>query len=239
LLQLVAERIKHNFVITALFKNWPIFLIVRTSDQRHGLQASKDIQMNIASSLLRSMALATALTVAAGTVWAAGSGSGGGSAPPTPAAPASPKVLKCKKGFVVKTTRVNGVRKKRCVKLVAGVLPDAELYGQGYALAKDGEYDWALDVLATVQNQSDADVLNMQGYSHRKAGRLDVAITYYRRALDINPDFVRAREYLGEGYVAAGRVDLAQAELDQIKARCGVTCEEYSELSKVISAAAN
>jgi tetratricopeptide (TPR) repeat protein len=192
--------------------------------------------MTLSKSLLRTLVMASALALSVGPALAASSG--GGSTPSNPPAnPTSPKKLKCKTGYVVKTVTVNGVKKKRCVKLVSGVLPDAELYDQGYALAKEGAYDWALDVLATVQNQQDPDVLNMQGYSHRKAGRLDVAISYYSKALAINPDFVRAREYLGEGYVAAGRVDLAEAELSHIKARCGVTCEEYVELSKVISAA--
>lgn len=199
--------------------------------------------MTPSKSMLRTLLVASVFSLAIGPAFAAGSGGsspGGGSPPSNPQKPASPKKLKCKKGYVVKLLKNSkGVKYRKCVKLVVGVLPDSELYDQGYALAKEGEYDWALDVLATVQNQDNADVLNMQGYSHRKAGRLDVAITYYSKALAINPDFVRAREYLGEGYVAAGRVDLALVELNQIKARCGVSCEEYIDLSKVISAAQN
>jgi tetratricopeptide (TPR) repeat protein len=81
--------------------------------------------------------------------------------------------------------------------------------------------------------------LNYTGYSHRKAGRLETGITYYRKALAINPDFVLAREYLGEGYVAAGRIDLAKVELAEIGKRCGVACEEYKDLSKAIETAVN
>jgi tetratricopeptide (TPR) repeat protein len=80
-------------------------------------------------------------------------------------------------------------------------------------------------------------VLNYTGYSHRKAGRLDIGITYYRKALAINPNFVLAREYLGEGYVAAGRIDLARAELSEIATRCGTSCEEYADLARAIDAA--
>ncbi|MGH8497555.1 MAG: hypothetical protein ACREEM_10475 [Blastocatellia bacterium] len=48
-----------------------------------------------------------------------------------------------------------------------------------------------------------------------------------------------AREYLGEGYVAAGHIDLAKIELSEIEKRCGITCEEYKDLSKAIATASN
>ena len=149
--------------------------------------------------------------------------------------PAPEPVLKCKKGEVLK--KVGNV--KKCVKVESGILPDEDLYQQGRLLAKAGQYDWALQVLAVIQNQNDPRVLNYTGYSHRKAGRLEIGITYYRKALAINPDFVLAREYLGEGYVAAGRIDLAKAELDEIARLCGTTCEEYKDLSEAIAIAVN
>ena len=102
-------------------------------------------------------------------------------------------------------------------------------------LAKAGEYEWALQVLAAIQNQNDPRVLNYTGYSNRKAGRLEIGITYYRKALAIDPNFVLAREYLGEGYVAAGRIDLAKLELNEIKNRAGTGSEEYQDLSKAIA----
>jgi tetratricopeptide (TPR) repeat protein len=99
---------------------------------------------------------------------------------------------------------------------------------QGRVLAKAGQYEWALQVLAAIQNQNDPRVLNYTGYSNRKAGRLEIGITYYHKALAIDPNFVLAREYLGEGYVAAGRVDLAQIQLSEIKNRAGGACETAS-----------
>jgi tetratricopeptide (TPR) repeat protein len=138
-----------------------------------------------------------------------------------------------------KTGEVWDAKKKQCVKAASGVLPDEELYQQGRALAKAGHYEWALTVLAAISNQNDPRVLNYTGYSHRKAGRLETGISYYRKALAINPDFVLAREYLGEGYVAAGRIDLARVELAEIGNRCGATCEEYKDLSAAIATAVN
>lgn len=140
-------------------------------------------------------------------------------------------VKTCKKGEVLK--KVGNV--KKCVKVESGILPDEDLYQQGRALAKAGQYDWALQVLAAIQNQNDPRVLNYTGYSNRKAGRLEIGITYYRKALAIDPNFVLAREYLGEGYVAAGRVDLARLELNEIRNRAGAGSEEYQDLSKAIT----
>lgn len=167
-----------------------------------------------------------AMFAISGTALAAG---GGGTTTTSPAE------LKCKQGEVVKEIVKDGKKKKICVKASSGILPDEELYQQGRALAKQGHYDWALEVLALVQNQNDPRVLNYEGYSNRKAGRLEIGIGYYRKALAINPNFVLAREYLGEGYVAAGRGDLAKAELAEIEKRCGTQCEEYKDLSAAIA----
>jgi tetratricopeptide (TPR) repeat protein len=165
--------------------------------------------------------------LAAGVVPALAAGSGASGSGAT-----NPKKV-CKKPQVLK--KIDG--KMKCVKPVAGILPDDQLYDQGRLLAKSGEYDWALEVLAAIQNQNDPRVLNYTGYSNRKAGRLELGISYYHKALAIDPNFVLAREYLGEGYVAAGRVDLAQLQLAEIKTRCGESCEEYKDLSKAISSA--
>ena len=148
---------------------------------------------------------------------------------------ATNEVKKCKKGEILK--KVGNV--KKCVKVKSGILPDEDLYQQGRTLAKAGEYEWALQVLAAIENQNDPRVLNYTGYSNRKAGRLEIGITYYRKALAIDPNFVLAREYLGEGYVAAGRIDLAQVELGEIKARAGTGSEEYRDLAKAIATASN
>ena len=155
-----------------------------------------------------------------------GSGGGGGG---------TKAQLQCKKGEVVKKVKKFGVYVKKCVAVETGILPDEDLYLQGYQLAKSGEYDWALQVFAAVKNQNDPRVLNMTGYSNRKAGRLEIGITYYQKALAIDPNFVLAREYLGEGYVVAGRIDLAQIQLSEIKNRAGADSEEYKDLSKAIT----
>ena len=180
--------------------------------------------------------LAASLALLPATSIAASSGGGGGSSNsmPTP----SPKNMKCKKGEVVRTVTMNGMKKKKCVKATAGIIPADEMYEQGNALALGGDYDWALEVLA-LADQNDPRVLNMQGYSHRKSGRLDVAVSYYKQALAMNPNSGRAREYLGVVLRRAARYSSGKAQLAEIGKRCGMTCEEYMDLSKAISAASN
>jgi len=195
--------------------------------------------------LIRTGIFALALGASAGLAFAAGSGgsndggnngSGGGTSTPFQN---SPDKLHCKSGQIVKHKTVNGTKKYYCANAQQGALPDDELFEQASALAKAGYYDWALDLFNLMQDKNNPDALNMMGYSHRKAGRMDVAVSYYRKALGINPNLVQAREYLGEGYVAAGRVDLARLELGEIKQRCGMSCDQYIDLKKVIETASN
>jgi tetratricopeptide (TPR) repeat protein len=159
-----------------------------------------------------------------------GSSSGGGSSN-SGSGGKSTSAQKCKSGYVWKKSA------KKCVAVQSGILPDSELYEEGRLLAKEGHYDWAIAVLSAIQRKDDPDVLNYLGYSNRKAGRIELGLTYYQKALAIDPDFVLAREYLGEGYVAAGKFDLARQQLHEIGKRCGTNCEEYMELAEVIEGA--
>jgi tetratricopeptide (TPR) repeat protein len=177
------------------------------------------------------IALAAPALAAGGGGDGGSGGSGGSSGASGGGGNASPSTKGCKSG------EVWNKKTKKCVKAQSGILPDEELYQQGRALAKEARYDWAIEVLSTIQDQQDPRVLNYLGYSNRKAGRLDIGITYYSKALAIDPNFNLAREYLGEGYLAAGRVDLAMNQLSQIARSCGTGCEEYRELNAAISAA--
>ena len=123
-------------------------------------------------------------------------------------------------------------QEKKCVKTSS--LDDGALYKQGRALALAGHYDSALDTLTAIRNQQDAMVLTMIGYSKRKLGHTDEGIAIYHQALAIDPNNVNTHEYLGEGYVAAGRVDLAKLELVKLQSLCGTGCEQYEDLNKVL-----
>jgi tetratricopeptide (TPR) repeat protein len=150
---------------------------------------------------------------------------------PTVKAP-SAKKQKCKRGETVKVDKKKGQYKYSCTKLKADVSPDSELYQQARLLADEGEYEWALDHLRTIRVQNNAEVLNYTGYANRKAGRLETGIGYYQQALALNPDYVQAREYLGEAYVLAGFNDLALQQLQEIENRSGTSSEAYVALKK-------
>ena len=175
-----------------------------------------------------------AATLTTGTALAAGSATTPSPPPARAAAPKDAMSTTCHKGFELKAM-ADG--KHKCVKVKAELPADQELYAKGYKLAKAGDYEQAIAVLSSVQNHDNPDVLNMLGYSNRKAGRIELGISYYAEALALRPDFVLAREYLGEGYVAAGKVDLAKVQLAEIQKICGTDCAEFKDLSKVINSA--
>jgi Flp pilus assembly protein TadD len=113
---------------------------------------------------------------------------------------------------------------------------DQQLYDQGHDQAMAGQYQQALATFGAISNQDDPMVLTMTGYAERKLGHVDVATALYFKALAVDPNNVDTHEYLGEGYVASGRLDLAKAELATVQDLCGnTTCEQYEDLSDAIA----
>jgi len=123
---------------------------------------------------------------------------------------------------------------KKCVTLKSENLNDEERYAQAFKLAKSGKYAQSLSILKTIKNRKDPKVLTYMGYNNRKLGNTKTGVKYYKQALAIDPNYVQAREYLGEGYVAVGQMKLAKQQLAEIKKRCGTSCEEYKDLAATI-----
>ncbi len=177
-------------------------------------------------SRLRLLALGAATTaalilavpaLAASTGGSGGGSSGGGS------------TTTCKAGMV--WNKAKGI----CEKAQSGLFDDRTLYEQGRALALAGDHEGALTLFAAIRDREDAEVLTMIGYATRKSGAVEEGIGYYHRALALEPDNVNTREYLGEGYVALGRLDLAQLELDRIETICGTGCDQYLDLAAAMA----
>lgn len=126
--------------------------------------------------------------------------------------------------------------KKVCADAQEGSLDDESLYEAGRLLAKAGRYDEAITTLNYVSNPRDKRVLNYLGYAYRKSGQIDVGLTYYKQALEIDPNYTLVREYLGEALIQMGDISGAKGQLLEIKARCGGDCPEYVELAKQLSA---
>jgi tetratricopeptide (TPR) repeat protein len=135
----------------------------------------------------------------------------------------------CKKGLVW------SVKKNKCVQKNAG-LDQESIYLAGRDLAQSGRYEEAIDVLSIGADRGDKRILNYLGYSHRKAGRIDVGLTFYRQALDIDPQYTLVREYLGEALLQKGDLKGALDQLAEIRRLCqGRGCGEYQELSGQIA----
>ena len=190
----------------------------------------------ILHSLVKAGALAAALAVAGALspVLAAGDSPSPADTPIVCKKPLVPNAGKSACIPCAKGTKYDE-EKKICVTTNASLLDDSQLYEQGRTLALAGYYQDALDTFDAIADKNDAMVLTMIGYSKRKLGFTDEGIAIYHRALTIDPNNVNTHEYLGEGYLAAGRVDLAELELDKLEKLCGIECDQYRDLSKALA----
>src|SRR5215207_4959634 len=159
-----------------------------------------------------------------------GSGGGGNS---SGGSSAREDLTTCSKGFVWSTKR------RRCLRTQGGVLPDAELTEYAYALAKADRFAEAIGVLDLLSNPRTVRALNYRGYATRKLGRTEEGIGYYLQSVAMDPSYAQVREYLGEAYVAQGKMTEAKEQLRTIEKICGTTCEEYQDLANLIEGRAS
>ncbi|MBP0579142.1 tetratricopeptide repeat protein [Labrys sp. LIt4] len=96
-------------------------------------------------------------------------------------------------------------------------------------------YTGALEELrGLAEDTQQADVYNLLGFTLRKTGDYQTALTYYTKALELQPGHKAAREYLGELYVETGDVDKAKVQLSELGKLCPQGCEELEDLQKAI-----
>jgi tetratricopeptide (TPR) repeat protein len=171
------------------------------------------------TSLVTTMFLAGALSLAGTAAFAASSGGSSDSGATTP---------QCKVGYVW------NAKKGECEKKTSSTMDDQTLYAEGRDLALAGRYDEALTALGAIHDP-DSMALTMIGYAQRKLGNYDDGLAFYAKALALDPNNVNTHEYLGEAYAEKGKLDLAKAELTKVEAVCGTTCEQYQDLAKAIA----
>jgi Flp pilus assembly protein TadD len=80
-----------------------------------------------------------------------------------------------------------------------------------------------------------ADIYNLLGFSLRKSGDLKTAYTFYKKALDFDPEHKGALEYLGELYVETGELAKARQNVVLLQKLCPQGCEELEDLEKAIA----
>ena len=115
-------------------------------------------------------------------------------------------------------------------------MTDEDLYLAAGDLVLEARYAEALPLLFRIRDRNNPQVLNLIGYSTRKLGDVDKGIDYYHQALAIDPDYTKARQYLGEAYLQKGDVAKAKEQLMEIADRCGGPCDDYELLVKAIAA---
>ena len=173
----------------------------------------------VASCLLSSTA------IAAGGGGGGSSGSGGSSAPPVK----TETTAKCKNGMIW------SAQKKMCVKAQKNSFNDDQLYDAARELAYDGQYDNAINILHLASNQDDPRILNYLGFANRKAGRMDIGMQYYRKALKIDPNYIMARSYMGEALLLQGDREGARVQLVEIRDRGGENTWAYRALLQALN----
>ena len=106
------------------------------------------------------------------------------------------------------------------------------------AKIKAQDYKAAIEELTPMLTSNQhADVYNLMGFSLRKTGDQKQAFTFYRKALDFDPQHKGALEYLGELYVETGQIEKAKANAAQLKKLCPAGCEELADLEEAIAKA--
>ncbi|KWV49375.1 hypothetical protein AS026_10620 [Rhizobium altiplani] len=99
-----------------------------------------------------------------------------------------------------------------------------------------GDYQGARDELrGLAEDTQQADVYNLLGFTLRKTGDYRTSLTYYAKALELEPDHKAAREYLGELYVETGDMAKANDQLARLTTLCPNGCEERDDLAKAIA----
>lgn len=169
--------------------------------------------------MLRTAVLATLLTLP-GAAFAAGSGD---SAAPTQTETST----RCEAG------KIWDQKTRACIDAKSEVFDDDTRFAAVRELAYAGRPDSAALVLAAMTEGESDRVLTYRGFLARSTGDMPAAMGFYAAALEQNPDNVLARSYMAQGFVAQGRMDAAEAELAEIRARGGAGT--WAETSLVLA----
>ena len=126
-------------------------------------------------------------------------------------------------------------KEKECVDPKESNLDDDKLYNAVRELAFAGRYLDAMGVIYAMSDQNDDRVLTYKGFTDRKLGNVDVAMVFYQKAIDQNPNNILARSYMGQGLMEQGNKIGAVSQLREISARGGADTWAALSLSNTIT----
>nr|WP_133033048.1 tetratricopeptide repeat protein [Shinella granuli] len=107
---------------------------------------------------------------------------------------------------------------------------DDKLYEAAREFAYAGQHENALRALRAAYDQEDPRILNYMGYNTRKLGDMALGMSYYRRALQKDENYILARSYMGQALIEQGDVEGARVQLVEIRDRGGEDTWAYRAL---------
>lgn len=124
---------------------------------------------------------------------------------------------------------------KSCIDADKQSFNDDQRYDAVRELAYAGAYDRAEQVIASADEPGDPRFLNYKGFIQRKQGNFEAAMEFYTAALGIDPDYLLARSYMGQGLAASGDIEGAREQLTEIAARGGRDTWSYVALKMALN----
>lgn len=107
---------------------------------------------------------------------------------------------------------------------------DDKLFEAAREFAYAGQYENALRALRAASDQEDPRILNYLGYNTRKLGNMELGMSYYRRALQKDENYILARSYMGQALIEQGDIEGARVQLVEIRDRGGENTWAYRAL---------
>ncbi len=104
------------------------------------------------------------------------------------------------------------------------------------AMIEVEDYEAAINELHDMLDgdPDNSDVMTMLGFSYRKSGNFEDALTFYQWALRSEPKHIGANEYLGELYLQTNQFEKAVQQLEILDGICRSGCKEYTKLKQAI-----
>ncbi len=125
-------------------------------------------------------------------------------------------------------------KQEKCVKPEDSALNDDQRFRAVRELAYAGRPEEALTVLSAMSEGDTDRVLTYKGFAHRKAGRPELGLDHYVHALEVSPDNILARSYLGQMLVEMGEIAAARRQLDEILSRGGAGTWAEASLARAV-----